>query len=312
MATITPSGLQFLFYGLDLRFQQAYRETPLIWPQIAERVPSNTAIQYYAWPDRIPKFREWFGERQVQNVIAQLQAVPNRKFELTIGIKREVIEDDQWGLYSNLAANLGYQAARIADDLIMAAVAAGTTALGFDGQPFFNANHPVDTSSATSAVQANLFALPLTAPNYQTVRQTMRGWVTRDNRPLGALSSGKVVLMVGPALELTARQLLQSQYIAPVTALGINAAAGMQTNVLMGTSELLVNPYITSATAWYLLDVGGPMKPFIFQERIPAQMVPKIADDTNNVFWRDEYIYGGRFRGAATYGPWFLAAQGNT
>ena len=309
---ITPSNINFIFYGLDLRFQKAYQQAPTYWDKFAEKVTSTTDTQYYAWTDRIPKMREFLGERQVQNVIAQLQAVKNKTYELTIGMKRTTIEDDQFNLYGGTPESMAYEAARWPDDIMLTAVTSGQTALGFDGQPFFNANHPTDSANPATAVQSNLFALALTATNYQTVRSAMRGWTARDGRPFGTLSSGKALLMVGPSLEAAARQILQADYIAPSGAFGVNATGGMQTNVLKGSADLLVNPYITSPTAWYLLDVGGPVKPFIFQERIAPMFTFKNNPEDDNMFLREEILFGVRSRGAATYGPWFLAAQGNT
>lgn len=306
---ITPSNLNFLFYGINKQFQEAYRQVDTYWDKFAMKVSSSTDTEYYAWMDRLPKMREWIGERQIQNAIAQLQAVPNKTYESTIGIKRTTIEDDRSNLYGDIGTNLAYEAARWADDIMLTAVTSGGTALGFDGQPFFNANHPTDSAMSGSAVQSNLFALALTPTNYQTVRSAMRGWTARDGRPFGTLSSGKNLLMVGPGLEARGRQILQADYIA--AAFGVNSAA-QQTNVLKGSADLLVNPYITSATAWYLMDVGGPVKPFVFQERIAPDITWKNRPEDGNVFLRDELLIGARARGAATYGPWFLAAQGNT
>lgn len=59
--------------------------------------------------------------------------------------------------------------------------------------------------------------------------------------------------------------------------------------------------------AWYLLDCSRPIKPLVFQERLKPSFIHFTAETNENVFWRDEYIYGARARSNAGYGLWQLA-----
>lgn len=58
---------------------------------------------------------------------------------------------------------------------------------------------------------------------------------------------------------------------------------------------------------WFLADTTKPMKPFIYQKREPYTFVSHTKPDSDNVFWRNEYVYGGHGHGAAGYGLWQLA-----
>lgn len=60
-------------------------------------------------------------------------------------------------------------------------------------------------------------------------------------------------------------------------------------------------------TAWYLLDVSRPVKPFIFQDRKPVQLVRMDREDDLNVFMRKLFYFGVDARYAAAYGMWQLA-----
>lgn len=46
--------------------------------------------------------REWIGEREVQALAAYDYLIKNKKFEMTIGVPRDDIEDDKYGVYTPL------------------------------------------------------------------------------------------------------------------------------------------------------------------------------------------------------------------
>jgi phage major head subunit gpT-like protein len=56
--------------------------------------------------------------------------------------------------------------------------------------------------------------------------------------------------------------------------------------------------------AWYVFDVSSPIKPLLWADRVAPRVVPKTAPDDDNVFWRDELIWGARARGGPGYGLW--------
>jgi phage major head subunit gpT-like protein len=115
--------------------------------------------------------------------------------------------------------------------------------------------------------------------------------------------------MVPTALEWTAKTILNTGIIAPTVAIAGNANNIAVSNVFQGAADLIVNPWLTSATAWYLLDVARPIRPFIFQRRTePEFTLLNLANDSN-VFWQDQYSYGVRLRGNAGYGLWFMACK---
>ena len=62
-----------------------------------------------------------------------------------------------------------------------------------------------------------------------------------------------------------------------------------------------------AGTAWYLLDTTRAIRPFIFQDREKAKLVAKDKPEDDNVFMRDEFLYGVAMRCAAGFGLWQLA-----
>jgi phage major head subunit gpT-like protein len=62
-----------------------------------------------------------------------------------------------------------------------------------------------------------------------------------------------------------------------------------------------------TGTAWYLLDSGRAIKPFIFQLRREVQLVRMDRQDDEHAFMRKKLRYGVDYRGAAAYGLWQMA-----
>ena len=62
-----------------------------------------------------------------------------------------------------------------------------------------------------------------------------------------------------------------------------------------------------SSTAWYLLDTGRAVKPFVFQSRRSLQFVSLDGLKDTNVFMQKKFVYGVDARYNAGYGLWQLA-----
>jgi phage major head subunit gpT-like protein len=307
---ITPSLLTPFFQQLDLRFQAGYREAPTFWQQVATLVPSSTEQNVYGWMDFVPQLRQWVGERYVRNLVARGLAVTNLTYELTEEVSRDKIADDQYGVYGPKMYMMGRAAALWPDQQVMTAITANGT--GYDNVSFFSSAHPKDPSGEISGTQSNDLALALTGANFATALQTGKSYVGRDNSPMGTFAMGRPLLMVGPALEKTARDLVASNFLSPAAQYGAAAANAPSSNTYMGVADLLVNPWITSATAWYLIDRSFGIMPFIWQLREAPVQVQRISEDSPPVFERNVYQYGIRARGAAAGALWFLCIRGNS
>ena len=118
--------------------------------QVANELMSGTAAEVYAWLKQFPQMKEWVGERIVENVEQQGQTVKNRDFELTIGVDRNHIQDDQYGVYGQLFSGMGAAAAGHQAELVFAQLKDGFTNTCFDGQSFFDADHPVGDGTTSN------------------------------------------------------------------------------------------------------------------------------------------------------------------
>ncbi|ADU63407.1 MAG: Mu-like prophage major head subunit gpT family protein [Pseudodesulfovibrio sp.] len=140
---INHTTLSALFTGFKVLFNKAFEGTRSDWEKLAMIVPSTTSQEVYAWLGMTTGFRKWVGDRVVQNLKSHNFTIVNEPFENTVGVARDNIEDDQIGVYSPLFAQLGEDARTHPDTLIFALLAAGFATRCYDGQYFFDTDHPV-------------------------------------------------------------------------------------------------------------------------------------------------------------------------
>lgn len=140
---LNSQALKDLFVGFRGDFNTGFRSVTPQWSQVATLVPSATAENLYAWLGQFPRLREWVGDRQLHKMAANAYRLENQKFEASIEVKRDDIEDDQFGVYSPMFQEMGWAAATHPDELVFQAIAAAYDELCYDGQPFFDSDHPV-------------------------------------------------------------------------------------------------------------------------------------------------------------------------
>lgn len=132
-----------LTQAFNLVFQEWFTQTDTQWDRFAMRTESNTSQSVYPWLGQTTAFREWLGDRVIQNLTQHGFSITNKSYENTVGVSRDSIDDDQYGVYKPLFAQLGQDAKRHPDMLVYSLLKQGTTSLCYDGQPFFSTDHPV-------------------------------------------------------------------------------------------------------------------------------------------------------------------------
>lgn len=224
---INAGNLKTLTVAFNAAFRAGLGQAAPQWQQVATTVPSNTGSEEYGWLGAFPNMREWLGDRVINGAKSHGYTIKNRSFEMTVAVPRPAIEDDQYGVYTPMMTEMGRASAAHPDQLVFGLLAAGTSTPCYDGQYFFDTDHPV----------------------------------TGDD--------------------------------------GVTVAS--QSNI--DTSG--------SSSPWYLLDTSRALKPIIFQSRKSPNFVSKTAETDNNVFDRNEYVYGVDSRCNVGFGFWQLAYRSN-
>ncbi|UCX05429.1 Mu-like prophage major head subunit gpT family protein [Shewanella glacialimarina] len=156
MAAINAPSLQALRTMVRMEFQNALNNVEPQYLQVASVVPSNTKSNTYGWLGSMPAFREWLGDRVINSIKEHGYSITNRTFENTIGISRDDVEDDTVGTYKPMVQMLAQEGQEFPDDLVFQLLADGFTTACYDGQYFFDTDHPVNAAHDGSGVDASV------------------------------------------------------------------------------------------------------------------------------------------------------------
>lgn len=140
---INQSNLKAMFDGFNTRFNQAFDGAKNNIDALAMTVPSSARSENYAWMGAFPGFREWVGPRLIQNLSLQSYVLKNLPFESTITVPRDDIEDDQYGIFGPMFSEIGRRAKTHPDELLFSVLRNTFTLPAYDGQAFFDTDHPV-------------------------------------------------------------------------------------------------------------------------------------------------------------------------
>ncbi len=148
---VNAGNLDILYRGFSAAFREGFGQAEPDHGPVSMAVPSTTREQSYGWLGQWPGLREWVGERVLRGIAAHGYAVRNRKFESTVEVQRDDIEDDQYGVYGPMFAELGRASATHPCELVWGLLKKGFATPCYDGQYFFDSDHPVRGVSVSNA-----------------------------------------------------------------------------------------------------------------------------------------------------------------
>lgn len=153
---LNSASLAALGVGYKSHFQGGLGQASSDYARIATVVPATTKEQRYGWLGKIPNVREWLGPRVVQNLMASDYSIKEKALELTVSVDRDDIETDNLGIYAPLFQEMGMATGAQWDMMTFAALKAGFSTNCYDGQFFFDTDHPVlDADGSTVLNVAN-------------------------------------------------------------------------------------------------------------------------------------------------------------
>lgn len=292
---VNASNLKTIFVNLKTTFNNAFAAAPSSWQQIAMEVPSTGKSNDYAWLSNFPRMKQWIGEKDVKALEASKYSIVNNDWEATVEVDRNDIDDDNLSIYKPQAEMAGHSAKQLPDELVYGAVNAAFATVCHDGQYFFDTDHPGRDGSVSNKGTKALSGATLAAAqaSYGAARIAMRKFKDSEGRPLAIRPN---ILLVPPALEDVANLLMS-----------VDKLEDGKPNPYKGTATVVVGDWLTSDTAWFLLDTTKPVKPFIYQSRKAPVFVEQTDPQADNVFKRKKFLFGAEARAAVGYGFWQLA-----
>jgi len=270
----------------SLKFQKAFEATPSICEKFCmiEGDCDHTAVEF-PFLETFAFMREWIGPRQAKNLKSQSLRVVERAFEDTVKVRVRDIEADSWKQYAVLIAQMGQAGRQLWDRLAAEALTGSSKWL--DGLTFFHATRKYGKNTICNTSSASL-----SKASFESAYLTMTSYLAHNGEPLCVVPD---TLMVGPKLRATAWDIIKN---TKVVSSGGSATVDNRNFELV---EILVNPRLTGdfEDDWYLMQTNGFVKPVILQKSKDCELVAMDRADHENVFERDEIVYGTKAYGNA-------------
>jgi phage major head subunit gpT-like protein len=278
---INRSNMQALFTGYNMVFRDAFASyVDTTYAKFVAEIFAGTSQIDMPMLEQLSGMREWIGPREIKNLASEKLSIKPRLFEETVGVKREDVEDDQFGLYNPLFQTLAMNAANMPNDITNELLAGAASASWLDGAPFFGTGRKYGKN-----VIANKGTAALSYESFNAAYDTMRTYKGHGGKPLGVKPN---LLLHGPALRTTVADIIK----APFRAVSQGDGAVTLPNPNANLVETVEVQGIDGAS-WFLLDSRLPYKPIImFMRKRPDKLVRLDREEDENVFMNRQFIYG--------------------
>jgi phage major head subunit gpT-like protein len=253
----------------ETTFNQAFELAQPQIEKIALKVDSGrNELVNHRWMRGLPGMREFKDARVHNNISTDGFVVKNKLWEDTLAIDRVDIERDQFGVYTPMMARMGEVAKLHRDSIgfgLLSSMLSDTSIVAYDAIAFYGAH----TSNRASTAQfTNKVTTHLSESSLSTGITELRKRKDSAGNPLAAITK-KPLLIIPPDLELVAQKLLNQSYF-PTTqpnsgASSATSQAASGENVLKGSFEYVVSPYLATTTEWHLTLVDNYFKPIVWQ-----------------------------------------------
>lgn len=278
---INRANMQALFTGYNRIFLDAYQSyVDTTYAQFVGEVNAGTSQIDMPMLEQLTGMREWVDVREIKNLKSDKLTIKARFFEDTVAVKREDVEDDQYGLYNSLFQTMAQNAANLPNDITNELLAAAASAKWMDGAAFFGTTRKYGKETIN-----NKGTSALTYDSFNTAYDAMRAYKGHGGKSLGVKPN---LLLHGPSLRTTVADVIK----APIRAVTVGDAAVTMPN----PNANLVTPIevdgITNSD-WFLLDARKPFKPIImFMRKRPNRLIRLDREEDENVFMNRQFIYG--------------------
>jgi phage major head subunit gpT-like protein len=301
--------------GLKATFMQGMKQWPTEYGKLCTIVPSTHDEEKHAYLGAPPWAKEFVDVRQSQRLSEATYTIKNKKYEATLEIPQDDIEDDTTGGLMMRVRQMGGYFIQHRDELVMKDLIDGAYATDcYDAQYFFDTDH-ADPEAEYSTSQDNDKTSNITATSNPTGTEFAASLITlftairgfKDSRGKPVNPPGSALWLEGPpCFEYIFSKFVNMQKIS-------HDGATTEDNVFKGMlAGYILNPWTANAERFRLYNLSGFIKPFIFQMRKDTVLQYLRADDRNPnwaSFNSDSNFFGAKARYNAGYGDWRMAVS---
>src|SRR3972149_1629578 len=83
--------------GIRSEFFERFNKVKTHWQDLSTRIKSTTKTEHHRWLGSVPQVREWGTGRLAKGIWSESYDIADRKYEATLEVDREELEDDQLG-----------------------------------------------------------------------------------------------------------------------------------------------------------------------------------------------------------------------
>lgn len=296
---VNKANIAAVFENINSAFQVSFDGAPIEWEKTTMLVPSGALTEKYNWISDFPQMKPWIGDKVLKALSASDYSITNEEYEATIRVRRVDIETDQLGKYAIQARNIGTTAKQWPEELDADLKNNAFATVCYDGQYFYDTDHPVAGSTYSNLITPALSAATTAAAaaSLGAAITTLEAVTDDEGRKLGVVAD---MLEVPSALRATGSLLCNSPILTDLSP-----------NPYYGQLKLKVNPRLTSAVKWAVHCTSRAIKPFVFQQRKAPIPVQQIDTTSTEVFMRGNLLFGVESSGNAGYGLWQLSCGSN-
>lgn len=268
--------------GMKATFNQARQAVNPIWRRLCMQLTSDGASENYGWLGALPVVREWIGDRLFKGLDDYEFTLRNKAWELSMGIDRDHLEDDQYGMINQRLTIAGQRFERHPNKLLADLLNnghAGTLGLAYDGQYFFDTDHPTGSSTQSNDLTGSIVDKddPTSAEfkaAFLECALAITGFTDDQGEPVnetdadGGMSG--LVAVVPSSMYEAANEALKSVLI------------GNTSNVIVNMADVVMFNRLTETDVFFVLKVDEPVGPFVHQMR--REVVTEIKDDREDKY----------------------------
>lgn len=213
-------------------------------------------------------------------------AYAHLKYTKGFKITREMYEDDLYGIMKRKPAALGKAMRRTAENQASLVFRNGfsTSYLGADAKPLFSVGH-TRPDGGTAQSNASATGITLSETNLETGRLALRGQLDDKGQIIDVSPN---LLLVPDALAKTAHLIIDS----PLR----QGTADNDANFYKGTLDIINWKYLSSSTAWFLIDKSEHELQWFWRER------PQFKND--ELFDTEYAVYKSTMRLSRGWSDW--------
>lgn len=273
---------------------------------------SDSELETYAWLNEIPGLREWIGGRQAVGLSEQGFSIRNKKYEGTLEIPVDWLRRDKT---RQILARIREQAEAAQShwaELLSALIAAGENTACYDGQYFFDTDHPgpLDATGGQTGSQSNDISVDVTTPTAPTTVEMSAAIISGIKAMLKLRTERGRYLNAGARRFLVYTPIDLMESVAGALGAQVIADTVSRTNQLLtlGTLggfqiDMAIDPRSDWTTKFAVFRGDGMNKSLLRQEEVGVQTKAQ-AEGSQIEFDRDAHLYGINCTRAVGFGRW--------